>query len=166
MHLRPDSLRTQIANLRKLETMKRVVIVGRGASGKSTLARRLGHITGLPVTEVDQSLLATGTPRNSSGAVGCSAGEARRERPMDSVVSEIDSSSAICLLRTTSKSWLRFYSRSSRHALSSRFQSGQPALDVSTNINPPGPTNPFTMGVMIPVVKSIVPTNGPPSAAV
>jgi hypothetical protein len=145
--------------------MKRVVIVGRGAPGKSTLARRLGHITGLPVSEVDQSLLSTGiiaTP----GAVGCSAGESCREGPMDSVVSEIDSSSAICLLRTTSKSWLRFYSRSSRQALSSRFQSGQTGLDVSTNINPPGPANPFTMGVMIPVVISIVPTNGPPSAAV
>jgi adenylate kinase family enzyme len=34
--------------------MQRVVIIGRGASGKSTLARRLGHITGLPVTEVDR----------------------------------------------------------------------------------------------------------------
>jgi len=48
----------------KLETVKRVVIVGRGASGKSTLARRLGDITGLPVIEVDkifwqQGLIAT-----------------------------------------------------------------------------------------------------------
>jgi adenylate kinase family enzyme len=34
--------------------MHRVVIVGRGASGKSTLARHLGNITGLPVTEVDK----------------------------------------------------------------------------------------------------------------
>lgn len=34
--------------------MKRVVILGRGASGKSTLARRLGEITGLPVIEVDK----------------------------------------------------------------------------------------------------------------
>jgi adenylate kinase family enzyme len=33
--------------------MKRVVILGRGASGKSTLARRLGEITGLPVVELD-----------------------------------------------------------------------------------------------------------------
>ena len=31
--------------------MQRVVILGRGASGKSTLARRLGGITGLPVIE-------------------------------------------------------------------------------------------------------------------
>ena len=34
--------------------MKRVVILGRGASGKSTLARRLGEITGLSVVEVDK----------------------------------------------------------------------------------------------------------------
>src|SRR5271170_551457 len=34
--------------------MKRVVILGRGASGKSTLAKRLGEITGLPVVELDK----------------------------------------------------------------------------------------------------------------
>jgi len=34
--------------------MKRVVILGRGASGKSTLARRLSEITGLPVIELDK----------------------------------------------------------------------------------------------------------------
>jgi adenylate kinase family enzyme len=34
--------------------MKRVVILGRGASGKSTLARHLGEITGLPVVELDK----------------------------------------------------------------------------------------------------------------
>jgi adenylate kinase family enzyme len=34
--------------------MKRVVIVGPGASGKSTLARQLGEITGLPVIELDK----------------------------------------------------------------------------------------------------------------
>jgi adenylate kinase family enzyme len=34
--------------------MKRVVILGRGASGKSNLARRLGEITGLPVVELDK----------------------------------------------------------------------------------------------------------------
>jgi len=37
-----------------LENMKRVVIIGRGASGKSTLAARLGEITGLPVIELDK----------------------------------------------------------------------------------------------------------------
>lgn len=34
--------------------MKRVIILGRGASGKSTLAARLGEITGLPVIELDK----------------------------------------------------------------------------------------------------------------
>jgi nicotinamide riboside kinase len=34
--------------------MKRVAILGRGASGKSTLAIRLGEITGLPVIELDK----------------------------------------------------------------------------------------------------------------
>jgi hypothetical protein len=46
--------------------MKRVVILGRGASGKSTLARRLGYITGLPVTELDKIFWQEGliaTPR-------------------------------------------------------------------------------------------------------
>ena len=46
--------------------MRRVVILGRGASGKSTLARRLGDITGLPVIEVDKVFWQAGliaTPR-------------------------------------------------------------------------------------------------------
>src|ERR1700747_677174 len=34
--------------------MERVVIVGAGASGKSTLATQLGEITGLPVVRLDQ----------------------------------------------------------------------------------------------------------------
>jgi adenylate kinase family enzyme len=34
--------------------MKRVLILGPGASGKSTLAARLGEITGLPVIELDK----------------------------------------------------------------------------------------------------------------
>jgi len=34
--------------------MQRVVILGRGGAGKSTLARRLEEITGLPVIELDK----------------------------------------------------------------------------------------------------------------
>ena len=34
--------------------MKRVVILGRGAAGKSTLARHLGELTKLPVIELDK----------------------------------------------------------------------------------------------------------------
>jgi len=47
--------------------MKRVVILGRGASGKSTLAARLGKITGLPVIELDKVFWRLGlvaTPRD------------------------------------------------------------------------------------------------------
>src|SRR5258708_32356517 len=47
--------------------MKRVVILGRGASGKSTLARRLGDIPGLPVIELDKVFWRPGlaaTPRD------------------------------------------------------------------------------------------------------
>ena len=34
--------------------MERVVVLGRGAAGKSTASARLGQITGLPVIELDQ----------------------------------------------------------------------------------------------------------------
>ena len=47
--------------------MQRVVILGRAASGKSTLARRLGEITGLPVIELDKVFWRPGlaaTPRD------------------------------------------------------------------------------------------------------
>lgn len=46
--------------------MKRVLILGRGASGKTTLAARLGEITGLPVIELDNLFWKPGllpTPR-------------------------------------------------------------------------------------------------------
>jgi len=52
--------------------MQRVVILGRGASGKSTLARRLGAITKLPVIELDKLFWQPGllpTPRDSWSAV-------------------------------------------------------------------------------------------------
>jgi adenylate kinase family enzyme len=47
--------------------MKRVVILGPGASGKSTLAARLGEITGLSVIELDKIFWQPGlvpTPRD------------------------------------------------------------------------------------------------------
>ena len=47
--------------------MKRVIIVGPGAAGKSTLAARLGEITGLPVIELDKLFWRPGlapTPRD------------------------------------------------------------------------------------------------------
>ena len=54
-------------NWRRLHAVKRVVIIGRGASGKSTLARQLSEITGLPVIELDKIFWRPGllaTPRN------------------------------------------------------------------------------------------------------
>ena len=47
--------------------MKRVVVIGPGASGKSTLAARLGEVTGLPVIELDKVFWRDGlvaTPRD------------------------------------------------------------------------------------------------------
>ena len=44
-----------------------MVIIGRGASGKSTLAARLGEVTGLPVIELDEVFWRPGlvaTPRD------------------------------------------------------------------------------------------------------
>lgn len=55
-----------------LRRMKRVVILGRGASGKSTLAKRLGEITGLPVVELDKIFWQPGlhaTPRDKWAGV-------------------------------------------------------------------------------------------------
>jgi adenylate kinase family enzyme len=52
--------------------MQRVVILGRGASGKSTLARALGAITKLPVIELDKLFWQPGllpTPPESWSAV-------------------------------------------------------------------------------------------------
>src|SRR3989440_2876775 len=52
--------------------MQRVVILGRGASGKSTLARALGAITKLPVVELDKRFWQPGllpTPREAWSAV-------------------------------------------------------------------------------------------------
>jgi adenylate kinase family enzyme len=60
-------LRPRRFHRRTLENMKRVVILGRGASGKSTLARHLGDITQLPVIELDKVFWQPGfaaTPRD------------------------------------------------------------------------------------------------------
>jgi adenylate kinase family enzyme len=52
--------------------MERVAIIGRGASGKSTLAVPLGEITGLPVIELDKIFWQRGliaTPRDHWTAI-------------------------------------------------------------------------------------------------
>ena len=43
-----------------LKRMKRVLILGPGASGKSTLGKRLGEITGIPVIELDKLFWQSG----------------------------------------------------------------------------------------------------------
>lgn len=52
--------------------MRRVIVVGPGAAGKSTLAVRLGEITGLPVIELDKQFWRPGlaaTPRDQWAAI-------------------------------------------------------------------------------------------------
>jgi adenylate kinase family enzyme len=52
--------------------MKRVIVVGPGAAGKSALATRLGEITGLPVIELDKLFWRPGlapTPREEWEAI-------------------------------------------------------------------------------------------------
>jgi nicotinamide riboside kinase len=52
--------------------VKRVIIVGPGAAGKSTLAARLGEMTGLPVIELDKHFWRPGlaaTPRDQWAAI-------------------------------------------------------------------------------------------------
>src|SRR5690348_4503716 len=52
--------------------MKRVIVVGPGAAGKSTLAARLGGITRLPVIELDKLFWGPGlapTPREQWAAI-------------------------------------------------------------------------------------------------
>jgi adenylate kinase family enzyme len=48
-----------------MDSMRRVVILGRGGSGKSTLAVRLGEITGLPVIELDEHFWRPGLEATS-----------------------------------------------------------------------------------------------------
>ena len=57
---------------RNKECVKRVIVVGPGAAGKSTLAVRLGQLTGLPVIELDKLFWQPGlaaTPREEWAAV-------------------------------------------------------------------------------------------------
>jgi adenylate kinase family enzyme len=55
-----------------LDKMRRVVIIGRGASGKSALAVQLADVTGLPVIELDKVFWQSGlvpTPRDQWVAI-------------------------------------------------------------------------------------------------
>jgi nicotinamide riboside kinase len=56
----------------KFRLVRRVIVVGPGAAGKSTLAVRLGDITGLPVIELDKRFWQPGlaaTPRDQWAAI-------------------------------------------------------------------------------------------------
>src|SRR5271156_5779603 len=127
--------------------MQRVVIVGPGASGKSTLAARLGEITGLPVIELDkifwrpglvatphdqwgeiQQELATGSGWIMDGDLGPHDAVEGRLRAADTVVF-LDFSILRCAWRALRRSreradfwlWLLQYRRESRPALMRAF---------------------------------------------
>lgn len=51
--VRPGPAPCQVASSAIMGRVRRVVVLGRGGAGKSTLARRLGVVTGLTVTELD-----------------------------------------------------------------------------------------------------------------
>jgi adenylate kinase family enzyme len=120
--------------------MKRVVIIGPGASGKSTLARILGEITGLPVIELDQVFWQPGlveTPRDQwlelqrrlvgesewimEGDLGPNDAVEVRLRAADTIIF-LDLSLARCAWRALRRSreridfwlWLSRYRRQSR----------------------------------------------------
>ena len=65
--------------------MQRVVILGRGGAGKSTLARRLGELVGLPVIELDKHFWQPGLVPLISGKVGGGAVQARKPVALDHV---------------------------------------------------------------------------------
>jgi len=123
--------------------MKRVVILGRGASGKSTLANRLGEIAGLPVIELDKLFWRSGltaTPRDRwvrlqeelvaddrwimEGDLGPYDAVEVRLRAADTVIF-LDFSLALCAWRAVRRSrercdfwrWLLAYRIKSRPAL-------------------------------------------------
>jgi hypothetical protein len=55
--------------------LRRVVILGRGAAGKSVLAARLGQITGLPVIELDKQFWKPGLNATSPAEWAHTQGE-------------------------------------------------------------------------------------------
>jgi hypothetical protein len=62
----------ELALLAPLANVERVIVVGPGAAGKSTLAVRLGELTGLPVIELDKLFWRPGlaaTPRDQWAAI-------------------------------------------------------------------------------------------------
>ena len=136
--------------------MKHVVILGRGASGKSTLARRLGEITGLPVIEFDKIFWRPGlvpTPRDQwvvvqeklvtedgwimDGDLGPYDAVEVRLRAADTIIL-LDFSLVRCAWRAVRRSreradfwhWLLAYRRQSRPILMQAIADHAPAAEL------------------------------------
>lgn len=142
--------------------MQRVVIIGPGASGKSTLARRLGEITGLRVIELDKAFWQPGlveTPRDQwielqqrlaneggwimDGDLGPYDAIEVRLRAADTVVF-LDFSLARCAWRALRRSrersdfwlWLLRYRRQSRPFLLRAISAHAPSAAIYLLRNP------------------------------
>jgi adenylate kinase family enzyme len=142
--------------------MKRVLILGRGASGKSTLARTLGELTGLPVIELDkvfwnpsleplsavewadaQRRLVQNPEWIMDGDLGPYDVVDIRIREADTIVL-LDYPLALCAWRALRRSreradfwrWLLAYRRKFRPALVKALASNAPAADVRVLRNP------------------------------
>ena len=142
--------------------MKRVVILGRGASGKSTLARRLGEISGLPVVELDkvfwrpgliampreewvaaQELLAAKDGWIMDGDLGPFDVVETRLRAADTVIL-LDFSFWCCARRAIRRSreridfwwWLLAYRRKSRPVLLKEIAGHAPGAELHVFRNP------------------------------
>ena len=142
--------------------MKRVIIVGPGAAGKSTLAARLGEITGLPVIELDKLFWRPGlaaTPPDQWAAIQCQLASREswimdgdlgpydvlevRLRAADTVVF-LDFSPVRCAWRAIRRSreradfwrWLLTYRRRSRPLLRQAIAAHAGDTDIQVLSNP------------------------------
>ena len=142
--------------------MKRVVIVGRGASGKSSLARTLGELLGLPVIELDRVFWQPGLEPLRAGEwaavqerlvqqpewimdgdLGAYDVVETRFRQADTILF-LDYPLAICAWRALRRSreradfwrWLFDYRRKFRPALMRAIASHAPAAEVRMMRNP------------------------------
>jgi adenylate kinase family enzyme len=142
--------------------MKRVVIIGPGASGKSTLARQLGEITGLQVIELDRLFWQpglVGTPRDQwvelqqklvgesewimDGDLGPYDAIEARLRAADTIIL-LDFSPIRCAWRAVWRSqerldfwlWLLRYRRQSRPLLMKAISSHAPSATIHILRNP------------------------------
>ncbi len=157
--------------------MNRVVILGRGASGKSSLAVRLAHITGLPLIELDklfwQNRLMP-TPHNEwanlqstlvasdrwivDGDLGPYDAVDVRLRAADTIIF-LDFSLIRCAWRAVRRSreradfwrWLIFYRRDFRPALLNAIGNHAPKANVHVLRDPKAVSRFVTMVASIPV---------------